>query len=689
MPITPAQIAAAEHRQQQAAQDPAPQVRLVAGPGTGKSAAIERRVAHVLNNGAIANRVYVISFTRATCSELNRRIAAYCAQQPCAAIALDIRLSTMHSLALRILRTANVLTTLYPADPFVLDDWEREHVYDLELSHSLGCAPSRAEAVRLAHDAQWQTLNPQAIAQQAITPAEQAGFNAFHATRRNLYCCVMPGEVIYECVTRIQQGAIQPGHLPQIQHLIVDEFQDLNACDQEFVRLLVTNAGATLFVAGDDDQSIYSFRHANPNGIVNFTATYPAAATRMLTDCFRCTPAILGPAMQMIALNPNRLPKPLTSLYPNAQPPVHGSLQVWSFQTAQLEAAAVAQSCQRLIAAGMAGEEDQILILISNRRLQLPSITQELANLGLPFDPPGGAAVRDENAMRAVYNILRILTDQASHTPDYVVHRALLTQLHGVGITTARGVGDLCVANNQNFRELFYLAAQPHWLTPPRVATAVGRITTVAQQVSGWTLQDTLATRSTDVAQLLSGTVFNGSPQVAAHVASWNGFVAGLPPGMTLEEVLNFLSADDDAEQRQILDAVVQRLGQAPAAAQGQQRRIRILTMHGAKGLSGKVVFIPSVEQGIIPNFKAIHAAGLLNEQRRLFYVSVTRARAACIVSHSALHVGAPAFLLQQKPQVALPRSQFLNEMGVPSVNRANGLTAAQTQAIMTDINGL
>jgi superfamily I DNA/RNA helicase len=85
---------------------------------------------------------------------------------------------------------------------------------------------------------------------------------------------------------------------------------------------------------------------------------------------------------------------------------------------------------------------------------------------------------------------------------------------------------------------------------------------------------------------------------------------------MTLVEVLNFISADDEAEQRQILDGVAQRLGEAAVAAQTPQRRIRILTMHGAKGLSGKVVFIPSAEQGIIPNFKAIQAAGLLNEQR-------------------------------------------------------------------------
>lgn len=87
--------------------------------------------------------------------------------------------------------------------------------------------------------------------------------------------------------------------------------------------------------------------------------------------------------------------------------------------------------------------------------------------------------------------------------------------------------------------------------------------------------------------------------------------------------------------------------------------------MHGAKGLSGKIVFIPSLEQGVLPSFRAINATGLLNEQRRLLYVSLTRAKAACILSHAVQHSGAQARLLQQQAYVALTRSQFLNEMNV------------------------
>jgi DNA helicase-2/ATP-dependent DNA helicase PcrA len=282
---------------------------------------------------------YVISFTRATCAELTGRIQRYCAEQSPPIDAEHVRISTMHSLALKLLRMGNQLNQ-FPSEPVMLDDWEQANIYDTELAADLHRARGRAEEVRLAHDAHWQTLNPALINQAQITPAEIVIFNAFHAARTNLYSCVLPGEVIYRCVTAIQQGAIDETRLPQIEHLIVDEFQDLNACDQEFVELL-TDRGAVLFIAGDDDQSIYSFRHADPNGIVQFPNNYPQSATHILTDCFRCAPAVLNPAIQLIAHNPNRVAKALVALYANAVPAVQGTFHVWSFATADDEARAI------------------------------------------------------------------------------------------------------------------------------------------------------------------------------------------------------------------------------------------------------------------------------------------------------------------------------------------------------------
>jgi ATP-dependent DNA helicase UvrD/PcrA len=683
MPITSAQVIAANAQQDAAASDPAPQVRVVAGPGTGKSRTIEKRVGFVLGTGVAGQSICVISFTRATWWDLTRRIEAFCQGKPYAAQGVMVRVSTMHSLALRILRFGNLLLQ-YPSDPVILDDWEQETIYDQELAVSMGCTPRRAQEIRLAYDASWQTLNPASINQAQITNAEQMRFNAFHGVVTNLYSCVLPGEVIHKCVEAIDLGQLQLAQLPPIGHLIVDEFQDLNLCDQRFVELLTGN-GSILFVAGDDDQSVYLFRHANPNGIIQFQITYPASTLYILTDCFRCTPAVLTPALALIQRNPNRVPKALVSLYGASAPPVQGSLRIWSFADAETEARAIAASCQALIAAGLANREDEILILISNRRVQLPLITRELGNLGLPYDTGQAAGRATDPAIRAVLCILRIANDILSARPDYVAFRALLGLLQNVGLGTIKFIIDACVTNVQNFRALFFAAALPGWLQGGRVRGAVQRMMNIRAAVSAWNMADTLATRSGDIQALLTAQVFGGNQVIQA---SWTALSGTLPPQMTMSELLEFLHARTEAESDLVLSAVLQRTG-APLPAAPQQKRIRVLTMHGAKGLDGSVVFIPSVEQGLIPSFRAIQAAGLVIEQRRLLYVSVTRAKAACIISHSALHVAPESFVLAQRSHVSLPRSQFLNEMQVASNNRAGGLTPAEATAIVADITNL
>jgi superfamily I DNA/RNA helicase len=336
----------------------------------------------------------------------------------------------------------------------------------------------------------------------------------------------------------------------------------------------------------------------------------------------------------------------------------------------------------------MAGQENEIVILISNRRVQLDLIAQELANLGLPFDTPRGDAARDIPAIRAAYSLLRVVRDLTTGEHDYIAFRSLISVLHGVGSTTGRQLGDLCIANLQNFRDLFVQQQLPQWLVG-RPAAAVGRVRAAVQSTAGWALGDTLAARSVDLRNILQQHVFGGSAQLNNILADWDGLVATLPAGMTLDELLEFLGAMEEADQRAILDRVNARLATGQPAMPSNAKRIRILTMHGAKGLSGRVVFVPSLEQGIMPSFRAIYATGLLNEQRRLLYVSVTRARAACIVSHAALHTGATAFVLQQKPQVRLTRSQFLNEMGIASQNRGVGLTAAEAAQITSDFANL
>lgn len=260
--------------------------------------------------------------------------------------------------------------------------------------------------------------------------------------------------------------------------------------------------------------------------------------------------------------------------------------------------------------------------------------------------------------------------------------------LDGVGLGTAKAVADTCITNNQNFRDLFYLPQCQPWLTS-RTAAATQRVMSIVQTVGSWNMTDTLGTRAADIQNVITVTVFNGA-NAGKAATIWNGLVNSLPQLMTLDELLNFLATDTESGQQAILDLVNQRT----ASSQGQAvtptpKRIRLLTMHGAKGLSGKVVFIPGAEQGIMPNAKSLQATGLLIEQRRLFYVSLTRAMACCIISHAAKHTGLAAAVLAQRRVARLPRTQFLNEMGLSSVNRSAGLSPPEAATIVSDISAL
>ncbi len=689
MPITQQQIQVAQSLQFQAAHDMNQHVRLIAGPGTGKSRCIEERVDYLFSQDVIPSEIFVISFTRASARDLKNRIARYCERKGNGHLVNGVNVSTMHSLALRILRRANLLRA-FPANPMILDQWEQENIFDAEFSGTADVTRGRAKTIRLAYDAQWQTLQALRLYSTTapITAQEQQAFTSFYSTTKTAYSCILPGEVVRSCVDQMRMGTVQPTALLGIGHLIVDEFQDLNSCDQEFVQR-ISESGANLFVAGDDDQSVYSFRHAAPTGIQQFTNTYPSATHHELSYCFRCTPRILEPAINLISLNPERLPKNLQSLYTNSQPPVSGSFCVWRFNTGIEEARAIAQSSQGLIANGIVPKD--IVILLCNTKIQLHLLEQEFQTIGLEFERPRGDWMLESPMARFVLSILRILKEPQ----DYVAHRTLLGLHRGIGPGTCAGIVRATSAANLNFRELFY-AAYPSRIFSPREERGIQQTAEICQQISNWSFNDTLSTRGADIEGMLA-TILNAAETQGGQlaVAEWQTLLSSLPGEMNLEELLSYIWSDMEVGRIRIIEAVFARLS-APSTSShpdigpsAADQRVRILTMHGVKGLDGKVVFIPGLEQNIIPSERDLHSAGLVHERRRLLYVSIARARAACILSMAKTRIGQQAFALAGRFSVEQTPSPFLNDIGIPLQDRNAGLEAAEIANIVSDCHNL
>lgn len=666
MPLTPQQVLAAEAHQQAAAHDASQLVRLVAGPGTGKSRSIEERIRWLLASGTPPQSVYVVSFTRASSRDLQERVESYCAQRNQPGVA-QVRVSTLHSLALRLLRAGGLLAA-FPVGPYILDDWESENIIDAEFAHVSKKTSARCKKIRTYWEAFWSTgqwgpanyipPNP------PIDAGEQAGFGVFHEPRTQTYCCVLPGELVRRCAEATAAGILDPAALLAIQHLVVDEYQDLNQSDIDFVEALIASRVRT-FVAGDDDQSIYSFRYAAPIGIQQFLNLHPGAGSHVLPECFRCADNIVQAANAVIAhfAMPNRIPKTLVSLHAQANPPEAGVVYRWLFQGDRNEGEAIAHSCRDLIQAGVPARE--LLILVSNKRVQIPLLRQALQNANVEFDAPRADSFLDEDAGRFVLSILRIVCD----FQDTVAHRTLLGTLPGVGAGTCHTVAEQVLNTALRFRDIFYIPLPAQFLGG-RALKAVGRARSVCASLVGWSGADTLAQRNGDLITTLTQTFG------AAAAGEWVNSTAHLPPDITLEELRDYVWADNDEQQAKILERVHQRLHLPVPPTGFLPQKIRLMTMHGAKGLSGTVVFVPALEESILPGSKRQPYPGLVLEAARLLYVSITRSRAACILSYARQRL-IHGTVVDQNP------SHFLAHTAGAFHLQHNGLTNPEIRTIM------
>jgi DNA helicase-2/ATP-dependent DNA helicase PcrA len=528
----------------------------------------------------------------------------------------------------------------------------------------------RREQIRYYHEAYWSTgifTPPNYLPPDPpISQRESDVFLNFHSPTSQVYSCVLPGEIVRQCVHEMNAGNINPVELLQIQHLIVDEFQDLNPMDLDFIDGLVT-AGATVFIAGDDDQSIYSFRFANPSGIQTFPARHPATSSHTLDECFRCMPEILRAAAGLMVnfASPNRIPKNLASLYRHCAPSSTGHVQRWRFSNGAVEGRAIAQSCAALIQAGLSPAD--ILILLNHQPALAPSITDELAALNVPFDAGQDDPLVDTHAGRFALAVLRVV----GNGNDYVAHRTILGLHSGVGVSTTYQIRTAIVGNNLNYRDIFYHALPPGVFTG-RTLGALNNARAVCSQIAQWDDEDPFDLRAADLYTLIEQAV--GTDKAAL----WQQFAATLPQGITLKELRGVVWAANDEQRVAALDAVYERLGEPVPAQNVRPPRVKIMTMHGAKGLSAPVVFIPGPEDQLLPGPRRAPYAGLVLEAARLLYVSITRARATCIVSYATRR------FLNGRTQTHAP-SRFNAHLSGAFAQRGQGLSAAEVQQIMTE----
>jgi superfamily I DNA/RNA helicase len=227
------------------------------------------------------------------------------------------------------------------------------------------------------------------------------------------------------------------------------------------------------------------------------------------------------------------------------------------------------------------------------------------------------------------------------------------------------------VENNLNYRELFY-TPRPEGVFTPRQQNALAGAETLIAEVAGWAETDELGARAQDIGRLLESARNEEAKQ------EWFEYLSTLPPRMNLSELSIFLVLDKDEQQEQLLIDVYRRLQEEPPVDL-MPPRIRIMSMHGAKGLSASVVFVPGLEEQILTGPRRRPYPGLVLEAARMLYVSITRARHTCVLSYASRR------FINGAMQTQTP-SRFTTAVGTPFSYRDGGLSQAEASAVATEV---
>lgn len=658
-------IARAEVRQQQAAHDDAPAVHVVAGPGTGKSRAIGERIRDLLASGTPADEIRAVSFTNAAVADLREGILDYC--EASGTDASQVATSTLHSLALGLLRRANLLSP-YPVEPLVLDQQETRDLIDEEFASETDCTLTRAREIREHYEAfanTGQAPPHHARPDDPVTDDEARDMSAFLNRRKAVYGAVLPGEIVRECVAKAHAGAFDPVITLGVQQLVVDEYQDLNPVDIEFIDLLV-HGKITTYVCGDDDQSLYGFRHASPEGIQTFPQRHDAvASTHTLEDCFRCSPAILDAAVSVIEhySGTGRLPKTYRSLWHEAEPEVEGVVDVARHPSPQAESTTIAQAARDMIEAGI--RADDILVLMSNQGAQAGALYDAFDAEEVPYSRAREESILGTPEGRTIDAVLRRVVDDA----DLVAARTLFGLQHGVGAKTCldlvaavldRGISATQVWQVDDASDVF----------PARVEGARRHVVEGLRGLSEVTGDMTLSDTRAAIEETL-GTFDIGDTQ-----AIWTSIVEDLPGDMTIAETLRYVRANSAVKRGEVLEQVLEQLGLPIPEEDLRPPAVQFMSMHGAKGLTAEIVFVPGLEDDLLPGPQRAGIPSEVYEAARLLYVAITRARAACLLSYASTRVVNG----QWGPR---PPSRYLHSVG-PAVDRDDPhIPAAVVDAIV------
>ncbi len=603
-----------DEKQIEAASHSGSHARLLAGPGTGKTVTITRRLAKlILEDGVSPDSILAVAFTRINAFDLRRTLEEEL-QESGAAIP---RVSTLHSYALRqLLRNAALITTL-PQPLRIADDFEEKTIIRQDLRSDLDLSDKEVKGKFADLSSDWESL---AVEQVGYRPADPHFMGAWQR-HRNLYGYTLRSELIWQLKHAAEENPDNFEFEGEIQHLVVDEYQDLNRCDLAIVRKLA-NLGAEVFCAGDDDQSIYGFRRAHPAGIRKFLDEYDPSLSLDLEVCWRSDTSIINVGQHVANQDPDRLQKPIRPRDGAGR----GSVHLLRFDDQLQEAAGVALICSHLIEEQNYAHDEIIVLLRSDHQGRYSEILAEKFRAQeLPYNVRADSGtLLDERNGRFVLSLIRL----SVNPNDDLAWRTIFQYC-----SRGNQIGDVTIAAIEEYARAgglrFHAACDQIKDDPSLISRGsyvkreMEKILPLTAGLSGLEIIDPDELDSDDEAAEAQQKLLDEVSAICKTV---------ITDQKIRESVLLHIS-DVAARSRSVHSPRLLAALTSPEDTLDQELdegKINILTMHRAKGLSARAVIIVAAEEQLIPG----DAVGdEFDDARRLLYVSLTRAKEFLCIS--------------------------------------------------------
>ncbi len=653
-------------QQQEAVQHNDGPLLILAGAGTGKTRVITHRIARLIREKIVAPwNILAVTFTNKAAEEMRHRVHALLGLG-----GQEIWISTFHSTCLRILRRS-----LPPGEnQFVIyddDDTQtliKRCLEDLKIEDK--ALSPRAVSSRIA-GAKNELIGPEPFLAktQDFFETRVAEVYALYQKRLKENNALDFGDLIFRVVSLLQS---QPDLLTRYQELfrqiLVDEYQDTNHAQYVLTKLLA-QTHRNLFVVGEDDQSIYRLPRANIQNILNFEVDYPDARVIRLEQNYRSTQTILSIANQVISFNRGRKGKNLWTSHRGG-----GKAVVYTAGDERDEARFVIEEIQKRVQEG--GKRLNDFAIFYRTNAQSRTFEDELLRHRLPYTIFGGMKFYERKEIKDILAYLRVLVNPQD---SINLKRILNVPARGIGGKAEERLEDLASEREIPLYAALAKAGEIAELnagSKKKIAEFHGLLERLRQEM----------TTLPGVAQILEKIIYETGYDEMLRLEKTVEAESRLE---NLEELLNVASEFEKSGPAIFLDQV--SLVGDTDNFDAQMGTVLLMTLHLAKGLEFPVVFLVGAEEGLFPHQRSLDDPEEMEEERRLCYVGVTRARENLYVTHASrrrLYGGdqfnLPSRFLQEMPEELMERKGLSEESGFAGSERG-GVGAGRRETPFQD----